>query len=414
MNLNDSKFLKETKDLYDAAGEVTLESLQESQEKTEKNIKNYQDRLLRLERQYREEKSELDDAYSAAEEEKYQRDYEIRLAKAKTKEQAETIRVNEDLRKQKKANQEQLDALRDRIADEKELLQEKIESEKKLLKEMEAERKRLEREEKARLKKQREEITKSFDEIAKRVLDSVGELDKARREMAEKMTDYGGLYREHSTYFFNSGPDGTPELFEDVIPDLSKKREELSQYASLLAQIRQKHTIPTALFEDIRALSIEDAIRFQEALLALDEEDLSDYIEDYTFIDQLAKETANVNYADETRAVLREVEQALSGWYGSLPEDFFNEGALSAEGFSEGFMEKIATLQGSLRESLLSLLPAKAGAMIFSGGGADSYAVNQIQNATTYVFKSAGETVAEQLQTARAHDAITRLRGVEG
>ncbi len=396
MNQDNNAFLKETKELYDAAGEVTLASLQEGHKKAEDNITSYQERILTLERQYQEEKSRLEDEYSAAEEEKLQRNYEIRLSKAKTEQQAETIRINESLRKQKKANREYLQDLKDRLTSEKKLLQEKI------------------KEEKARLAQQRKEITENFDEIARRALQSVSELDEARRAMAEKMTDYSGLFREHSTFFLNSGPDGTSELFEEVIPDLSKQREELSQYADLLEKIRQKHTIPAGLFQAIRELSIEDAIRFQEALLALDEKELAAYIEDYKFIDQLAKETANANYADETRAALNQVEQALAGWFGSLPEDFFNEGALSAEGFSAGFMEKIAALQGSLRESILSLLPAKAGAMIFSGGGANSATVNQVQNATTYVFKSAGETVAEQLQTARAHDAITRLRGVEG
>lgn len=67
--------------------------------------------LLATQQQYLNEKTRIEQETAAAEEEKSRRDYQNRLKKAKTAEQAEIVRQNERLRLQKKANAEYLEAL---------------------------------------------------------------------------------------------------------------------------------------------------------------------------------------------------------------------------------------------------------------------------------------------------------------
>ncbi len=322
----------------------------------------------------------LEEETEKAQEEKLQREYQNRLSKAKTFQQAETVRQNEMFRLQKKANAEYIEEL------------------KAFLKQIEAE-----------VKAQKEKIVNEFNQIAARATESLSELEKARQEMADKMQDYGGLYETKHVVFRNAGPGGTPIYYEDAILDLAEKRKELETYAGLLESVKELEDIPQGLFSIIRELSIPSAIRFQEELLKMSAAERADYVADWNAISELSEETSAWIYADDTKHVLDSIEQELTEWYGTIPQGFLVEGELSAELFGQGFMSKMEALRQDIENAVLSILPAGVSAEKATEDSQEG--TKEFSSSVTYILNSAGETVAEQLRSARSHAEIAKLRG---
>lgn len=362
-------------------GEKVSEGILESLSGVERDSGSLLDALLESQEKIHAEIARVEEETEHAQEEKYQRDYRNRLNKARTAQQAETVRLNEMLRLQKKANAEYIEELEA------------------FLKQIEAE-----------IKAQKEKIISEFNQIAAKATGSLSDLDKARQAMEDKMRDYGGLFETKHVVFRNAGPGGSPIHYDDTILDLKEERQELEAYAKLLESVKELDDIPQEMFSIIRKLSIPDAIRFQEELLKLSEKERADYVSDWNAILELSEETTKWAYADETRSVLDSIEQELTEWYGTIPEGFLVEGELSAEFFGQGFMSKMEALKQDIESAVLSVLPD--GVHIMETVPEDSHEVsNEYPGSVTYVLNGAGETVAEQLRSARSHAEIIRLRG---
>ncbi|MBR5236170.1 MAG: hypothetical protein IKW06_02195 [Clostridia bacterium] len=336
--------------------------------------------LLESQQRYFDEKSKLEQEIEAAEEAKNRQAYYNRLKKAKTEQQAETVRQNEQFRLQQKYNQEYIDAL-------------------------EAHLKTVE----MRIEVEKDRITESFNQIAAGAVKSLEALDKARTKMAEKMIDFGGLYDSKRQIFLNSGPKGTKEVFEHTILDLSQERKDLERYAELLQIIQNQGDIPVSMFERIRDLPIEEALLYQEALLGLGEKEREAYLSDWKAIEALADQSSQASYAIDTQRMLGTIEQELEAWYGTIPDGFFNEGTLAADAFGEAFVKKMMSLQETLQDAIRSVM---AGSVVqaAAAGEAAGNVVHHNNYTTTYVLSSAGETVSQQLRSARNYAAVTQMR----
>ena len=381
METEDKLLQEKTKETYEHISKLMADGITKGQKAAEKATKEGNQNLLSAEAHYLEEKKRLQEEYEAAEEAKNRRAYQIKLQKAKTAEQAETVRINESLRLQKKANEAYLEELKER----------------------------LEREE-ALIKAQKEQITKDFEAITQRASESVGELNKARENMAEKMVSYGGLFQEQKLVFFNSGPGGTREVFDDALLDLKAQRQELEEYARLLKEIQSRDEVPDEMIDAIRKLSITDAIKYGEAFVQLKPHELKSYIEDWVAIGALAQETSQEIYAEDTKKALQVIEQELSDWYGSIPAGFFTEGELSAEAFGNAFVKKLQSMQQMLEDAVQSVVLQpliNAENLAQSNAGVD----HNVQQSMTYVLQGSGETVSQKLQSARNHAIIEKLRG---
>ncbi|MBQ2696576.1 MAG: hypothetical protein IJF61_04660 [Clostridia bacterium] len=258
---------------------------------------------------------------------------------------------------------------------------------------------------------QKEKVIYEFDQIARRASDSLSELEQSRRKMESKMLDYGELYDVEKVIFRNVDPSGKPIYFEKLILDLEETKNTLETYAGLLETVQSMEEIPSSMFAEIRNLSIEDAIRFQEALLAMGTAERTEYFQDWEAINTLSSQTAQNSFAAETQRILTEIEQELSEWYGTIPAEFFIEGELSAKSFGSGFLKKMKDLKAELQEAVLSVSTVASSGTYNpefvvepDGGRETAYSV-------TYVLNSAGETVAEQLRSAKSHADILKLRG---
>ncbi|MBE7034816.1 MAG: hypothetical protein E7402_01655 [Ruminococcaceae bacterium] len=339
------------------------------------------DELLDSQMQYFEEKARLEAAIDSAEEAKYRKEYQTRLSRAKSAAQAETVRKNEELRLYKKANEAYVDALEAHLAT--------VE---------------------AKIKAKKTQIAEDFKDIAQRAEDSLETIEKSQQAMEKKMEDYGGLFEHKKYLFLNSGPNGTPERLERTILDLSAQRQELEKYSSLLQKVRERDDVPAELFDSISKLSIQDAIRFQEALLHLDDEKREQYFADWEAIQKLSEETAQRYFVDDTKRVLASVEQELADWYGTIPAGFFQEGNLSAEAFGQGFMNQLTSMQDMMREAINVVLSVPVEETPQTAP-AERHTIQNKQYQVTYILGGAQETVAQQLQAIHSAETIKRLRG---
>lgn len=338
--------------------------------------------LLESQKQYVAEKERLEREEEAAQEAKYRRDYENRLRKARTAAQAEIVRQNEQLRLQKKANKEYLTELEAHL-DEVE----------------------------AKIKAQKDRIVDAFNQIAKRAASSLDELERSREEMAEKVQDYGGIFDSRRVVFKNAGPGETPIRLQVADLDLSDEREQLTKYAELLQRVQELENIPTALFSEIRKLSIDDAVRYQEKLLKMSHAERENYLADWGAIQDISDEVSQVGYKEAVVSAIGEIERELSAWYETIPEGFFMEGEFAAEAFGSGFQSKFDTLKSELEAAVLEVFAP------INFLEKESVAVGETKEkganySVTYVLNSAGETVSEQLRSAKQHADVMRLRGV--
>lgn len=377
---------KNLQEEYKAIGKLLGESMGEGikagGENAQKAMETLGEGLLKSQESYLAERERIEKEIEAAQEEKYRQEYEHRLRNARTYRQAETVRQNEILRLQKKANKEYIDELKEHLK----AVEAQIEAEK-------------------------GKIADAFEEIAKRAADSLSAVEKSRENMAEKMQNYGGLFETKNVVFKNAGPHDTPIYYQDTILNLSKEREELETYAELLKEVQKMDVIPEELFTEIRQLSIADAIRYQEELLSMSHQERQDYVKDWEAIKVLSEQTSGWVYAEDTRQILDGIEQELSAWYGTIPDGFLNEGKLSAASFEAGFLSKLQELQADIESAVLSTIAFEnyvPGEKTENVGQAEGK--NFVQS-VTYVLNSAGETVAQQLQSARQHAAVMRLRG---
>ncbi|MBE7041638.1 MAG: hypothetical protein E7400_06705 [Ruminococcaceae bacterium] len=384
MDGKDERQIQELSQSYKKLGEFFGEALSDgirgSLDGTDAAAGELSDALLENQAKIYAEIARVQEETERSQEEKLQREYQKRLSKAKTYQQAETVRQNEMFRLQKKANAEYIEELKE------------------FLKQIETE-----------IEAQKDKIEEAFNQIATKATKSLSELEKAKQNMADKMQDYGGIFETKHVIFRNAGPGGTPIHYDDTILDLAEKRSELENYAELLESVKALDEIPDGLFSVIRKLSVPDAIRYQEELLKMSEAERAGYVADWEAISELAEETSAWIYADETKQVLDGIEQELSEWYGTIPQGFLVEGELSAELFGQGFMSKMEALRQEIENAVLSVLPSDVSIAEAETDRQDG--AKEFSSSVTYILNSAGETVAEQLRSARSHADIVKMRG---
>ncbi len=383
---HDNEVKKDIQESFERLGKLMGDSLSQGIADGSGSVRDAADmlsrELLESQAQYQQEMERIEKENEAAQEAKYRRDYQNRLNKARTAAQAEIVIENERLRLQKKSNQEYLESLKAHL--------EEVE---------------------AQIQAYKQKITNSFGEIAENATDSLEALERSRERMVEKMQDYGGMFDERTITFVNAGPGGSKLVFEEMILDLSEERAELEEYASLLEQMKGMEEVPNQLFQGVLNLSVADGIRYMSQFLGMGDGERRGYLNDWKAIRDLSQQTAGSVYADQTKEVLLQVEQALTEWYGTIPEGFFREGVLAADAFGEGFVEKMQSLKNILQEAVSHVTSEAPGVWHKAENMAEKVSTQEKNVNITYVLNSAGETIAEQLLSARMHADIVKLRG---
>ena len=100
----------------------------------------------------------------------------------------------------------------------------------------------------------------------------------------------------------------------------------------------------------------------------------------------------------------KSLKEKLLEHFKNVPESFLDIGVDAAESFADGFAQKLEAVKLQIQSVVAGIMPTAA-----AGAGAGN--VQNISNAVSYNLYGSGETVAQQLQSARAHRQIEKLRG---
>ena len=347
--------------------------IEEGKTEVQKAMQDMNEVLLDSEVRYLKESERI-------EKEKAEQELADRIKNAKDQEAVAKIYANEAKKRQEEENRAYLKGLKETADRERKIF--------------EARQKDIENAQKA--------IRETFTELADAAFDSIDELEKAQTTLEDKLKGFGQLYSSSTVTF-----DG--EEVEIVsLADMERQTQTLEGYAQALLDVKNRGSVPQEFFGVLRDLSIEDGMKFANALLMADDETFRKYINDWQKKQEASEAISRLLYADEAKEVKDEIEQSFSDFDANLE----TKGKENAEAWGEGFLQEvrrqIPTVLAEINSALASVVNAPQ-ASIATGGGIPI--ANSTTYNTTYQLASSGETVRQQLQAIDAQETRNKLRG---
>lgn len=338
--------------------------------------------MLESEKNYISEKERIDAEREKREEEQREKEYQKRLKNAKTAAEIEEIKQEEILRKQKIAEDKYLEELRAKFDEEQKILEE-----------------------------QKNAIVSAYTEIAKSAKAKLSEIEQAQSKLADKMKAYGSLYTEWTTTIKGGGENGQDLVFTEYrLNDLSKDIEALEAYKNALLAVKERGA-PDGFFEVLQDLGIDEGTQFANTLLGLSDEEFKKYLDDWNRKNEVADSISKEFYKDKTDETLKEIEDELAAWYGTIPEGFLTEGKLSAEKFGEGFMEQLDSVFKEMEEAVSMNVSRISPTLTFGGGSAAGGNTTYSTTNQTFTIGTSKNTTSEQISQWQNATEVARLRG---
>ena len=251
----------------------------------------------------------------------------------------------------------------------------------------------------------------NFSEIAKEAENMLEKIGSARDAFSDKLYDYAGTgvgFDTHTTKIHNYYETGDPLVITDyTLSDLDAGILKLKEFNDTIEKLKDRadeigSESFRGFFEELRTLSVEDAKILADLLLSTDEETFADYLAAFEEKKALSDEIADFFYQEDFANAASEIKQAVEAEFSDIPADFFSIGELTAENFKDGFLSQIDTLFSDVADTL------EQEGLMFS----PSYNTNPENNtfAPTYNLYQVGETVSQQLISARNHTILEQLR----
>ena len=249
-----------------------------------------------------------------------------------------------------------------------------------------------------------------FSDIAQNAEKTLQNIAKSRDKyaaMLDKATGSGTGYDTDVTKIHNYYPNGdTLVITEHHLSDIEKEIEALKAFDETIQALKERaNSLNPAdfglFFEELRTLSMEDANRLATLLLNSNDDTFSSYLSAFREKKELTGEIADSFYKDDFDKAAEEIRKELKTAFTAIPEDFFAYGELTGENFKAGFLSQIAGMfsgvEGMLNPLGITLNPPQ------NTGDNRRYT-------TTYYLSGSGETVAQQLMSARQHAVLEKLR----
>ena len=234
-------------------------------------------------------------------------------------------------------------------------------------------------------------LTKNIENLTKKMQSEIDAVENAIDSMRNKLTDYGELY---TTY---TDKDTGAEIVH--LSDIKKQTEALNKYYSNLTKLKGK--VSEELLTEITNMSVEDATKFSNTLLALDKSELQAYDKAYkeklAVADKISKQfyasklnDIKVNYTDKIKAEFNNAkkeikkigEQTMQGFIDGMnsknytgavktmadniikqmkkslgihsPSKVFMElGDYSAQGYGQGFTKEMKTVIADMKNAVI-------------------------------------------------------------
>lgn len=174
-------------------------------------------------------------------------------------------------------------------------------------------------------------IQDTFKEITASAFDSIEELEKAQKNLEDKLKGYGTLVANIKIKNEVSGEEKTLV----TLGDLKAQTAALEKYEDTLLRVKERGNVPAEFFEVIRDMDMDEAMTFADLLLSASDEEFDEFIKDWTTQQETAARIAKEFYRDEAE----ELSASLSAQFEKTPEQFFELGEESIKQFGDGFME---------------------------------------------------------------------------
>ena len=259
------------------------------------------------------------------------------------------------------------------------------------------------------LEKARDAVQDAFQELVNDAKNQIAEVDSLVERMAQKLSEYGGMYD------LVEGTDRNGEEYSYMtLRDIDQDIEALEEYGRLMDELKGREGVTPEFIDAIAEMSVEEGTKFMQALLWSTEEDFNAYLEKWKKRNDLSKSIADDVYGDRYDEIGENFVEGINGQIDKLPPEFLENGKLCADMFEDGFLEGLKGLGDKLAavvsdQVTASGVSAVIGQFGFTSGGGGASTTNK--NVTVnYSFNGAGMTVAQQRRAAQAQAEIDRLR----
>lgn len=174
-----------------------------------------------------------------------------------------------------------------------------------------------------------DDVQKVYDELA-----------SAQQQAADSMTS-------ESLFDTVSTTDGERPIFDD----LSKRAEEINQYAADYAKLSQMEGVPADLLEEIKSMSFDDRRAVVSELIKMSEKNRQTYFSDYNAYKNAAEAAAAVETADQSAEAEKYAEDRFADVFADPNNAYIAGQSMGAE-WIKGFAEE---LSGSNVMSMLGM-----------------------------------------------------------
>ena len=213
----------------------------------------------------------------------------------------------------------------------------------------------------SRLLAKEEELTRrledtGLDDATKQALDSqlsavkefrseyenaLSDIQQSQESMADKLKSYGDLFTTVKT---DAG-----EFLE--LGDLEKDIEAIERYGDALENLKARG-VSDSLLDEITAMDMDDALAYTEELLAMTDEQYSEYMSLWERKQQAAQQVAAQFYQSELDTLGQEFVDKLPDELSDMRDQMAGIGVQSVQGIIEGMMSQSGALQRAARSIL--------------------------------------------------------------
>lgn len=257
---------------------------------------------------------------------------------------------------------------------------------------------------------QKEEITKTYTEIAEAAESSFEEIANAQNALENKLKSLGTILKEVT--ITGGGMDGTYNLLRDF----ERENEAILAYSDALEKLKERGKDLlgddfSKFFNQFSEMSVEEGIEAVNMLLSATDSHFNEVIGGWKDYQRNSEEFASNFYKNDYEILREETIEALEEAFGTVPETFIENGEMVAEAFGEGFMSRIHTVFDGIEKAIDREMSRIMPQLSISNNSSNIGSVPNNTYNSTYVLSSRKETVAEQLQSARNYEIIKKLRG---
>ena len=240
----------------------------------------------------------------------------------------------------------------------------------------------------------------------------VDEADKAISELEKKQENFEKKLQQNDYFFVTrtlKDAEGNEVDKFGELRDFSDEIEKINQYNDAIdkAQARLGDSAQgQAVYEALLDMDMEQGKLFADTLINASDAELQEYLKSYQEYQNAIKQASREEFADEWAelesqygGMYQRLEQTIIDTFGEIPEEFLENGKLSAEQFGDGFLEKLTEVQSKLDSGAMGIKLADETALQQqrSDGQAAGEAFSQGLVQSEQAIQTAGSSLKDKL-----------------